>query len=155
MNIRRLSANERHYVVDLFDKYRIFYKQPTDKELADRFIKERLENNESIIFVAFAEQNGQAIPVGFTQLYPKYSSVRAAKNWILNDLFVEANYRRKGIDEKLIQTAIKFAKEKDAKFLQLETAKDNYTAQSLYESIGFKKQELDRDLLLYRIEVNL
>lgn len=70
MDIRRISANEHYYVIDLFDKYRIFYNQPSDKELADRFIKERLENNESIIFVAFAEQNGQAISVGFTQLYP-------------------------------------------------------------------------------------
>ncbi len=55
MDIKRIIATEHHYVVDLFDKYRIFYNQPPDKELADRFIKERLENNESAIFVAFAE----------------------------------------------------------------------------------------------------
>lgn len=69
-------------------------------------------------------------------------------------MFVEADYRRKGIGERLVQTAMKFAKEKDAKFLQLETAKDNHTAQSLYETIAFKKQELDPDFLLYRIDVN-
>lgn len=94
------------------------------------------------------------MPVGFTQLYPKYSSARAIKNWILNDLFVDTDHRRKGIGASLIQAAIKFAKEEEAEFLQLETARDNSTAQSLYKSVGFKKQELDLNFLLYCIDAN-
>lgn len=154
MNIKRITLTEKHLVVDLFNKYRVFYKQPSDIILADYFIKERLENNESIIFVAIEQENNQIIPIGFTQLYPKYSSARAVKNWILNDLYVEENYRRKGVGEKLIQTAMQFAKEKKSKFVQLETAVDNFTAQSLYESIGFVKQQPDLDFFVYRIEVN-
>lgn len=57
MDITRIEAFEHHYVIDLFNRYRIFYGQPSDKELADKFIKERLQNNESIIFAAFAEQD--------------------------------------------------------------------------------------------------
>tara|TARA_Y100001001_G_C7809447_1_gene239245 strand:- start:28 stop:258 length:231 start_codon:yes stop_codon:yes gene_type:complete len=71
MEIKRIKKSESHLVIGLFDKYRVFYKQEPDLALAKEFIQARLNNDESIIFVAIKE--GQ--PVGFTQLYPKYSSV--------------------------------------------------------------------------------
>jgi ribosomal protein S18 acetylase RimI-like enzyme len=150
MEIRQINNLEGHYVIDLFDKYRVFYNQPSNKVLAKEFITERLLKNESQIFVAFEKnQNNQIIPVGFTQLYPKYSSVRAVKNWILNDLFVDVEFRKKGIGEKLIRAAMEFARNDGAKFVQLETAKDNYIAQKLYESIGFRKELPDENFLIY------
>jgi ribosomal protein S18 acetylase RimI-like enzyme len=102
-----------------------------------------------VIFVALADEQ----PVGFTQLYPKYSSVRTSKNWILNDLYVDSNHRKQGIGEALIGAAMEFAKSEGATFMQLETAVDNYTAQSLYETIGFEKQAPDTEFLLYRINL--
>ena len=149
MNIKRINLSEANLVIGLFDKYRVFYKKDSDIELAERFIKTRLENNESVIYVALEGDS----PVGFTQLYPKYSSVSAVKNWILNDLYVDSNYRKQGIGEALIKTAMEFAKSSGATYVQLETAVDNYTAQSLYEGIGFQKQEPDTEYFLYRIPV--
>lgn len=155
MMIKRIFSAERHMVIGLFDQYRIFYGQPSDRQLAGDFIRQRLENNESIILVAVEQQNGDEVPVGFTQLYPSYSSVRAVRNWILNDLYVAPEYRKKGIGEKLIRAAMQFAREQQAKFVQLETAMDNCTAQRLYESIGFVKQQPDPDFFVYRIGVDL
>lgn len=149
MEIKRIGIADAALVIELFDLYRQFYKQPSDKALAEKFIKERLEKNESAIFVALEN----ATPAGFTQLYPQYSSMRASKSWILNDLYVESVHRKKGIGEALIKAAMDFAKNDGATFVQLETAIDNYTAQSLYECIGFKKQPSDDDFLLYRIPV--
>ncbi|MEO8406553.1 MAG: GNAT family N-acetyltransferase [Chitinophagaceae bacterium] len=154
MEIRRINNSESELVVNLFDKYRIFYKKSPDIDLARNFIRERLANNESIIFVALEKQGDQEIPVGFTQLYPTYSSVRAVKNWILNDLYVESDQRKKGIGENLIKAAIAFAKDNGAAYVQLETAIDNHTAQSLYETIGFKKQKPDDSYFVYRIDVD-
>jgi len=149
MDIKKINLSEAHLVISVFDKYRVFYKKESDIKLAERFIKTRLANNESVIFVAL---DGE-VPTGFTQLYPKYSSVSAVKNWILNDLYVEPNYRKQGIGEALIKTAMGFAKGDGATYVQLETAVDNYTAQSLYETIGFQKQEPETEYLLYRIPV--
>ena len=149
MKIIRVNKTQGELVFDLFNKYRVFYKQETDIETAKKFIQARLDNNESAIFVALSG----AIPVGFTQLYPAYSSVRAVKNWILNDLYVEAAYRKEGIGEKLIKTAMDFAKQNDAKFVELSTAVDNYNAQSLYEQIGFQKQPPETDFFTYRINL--
>ncbi|WP_423148029.1 GNAT family N-acetyltransferase [Rubrolithibacter danxiaensis] len=116
--------------------------------MAERFIEERLRKEESVIFVAF-----DTVPVGFAQLYPKYSSARAEKNWILNDLFVEPEFRKRGVGAMLIKASVEFAKSKGAKFVQLETATDNFSAQRLYEATGFKKQEPDDKFFVYRIEV--
>ena len=149
MKIKRIDPSEANLVISLFDKYRVFYQKPSDMALAEKFIKTRLDNNESVIFVALEND----LPIGFTQLYPKYSSVSAVKNWILNDLYVESNYRKQGIGEALIKTAMNFAKSDGASYVQLETAVDNYTAQSLYEAIGFQKQEPDSEFFLYRIPV--
>lgn len=150
MNIKQIHLNEAHLVVGLFNQYRIFYKQFSDMGMAKAFIEERLQQNESIIFVAMDGEE----PIGFTQLYPKYSSVRMIKNWILNDLFVASDYRKQGIGEQLIKTAMDFAKKQGSAFVQLETAVDNYTAQSLYEAIGFEKQAEDKEFFLYKIAVN-
>ena len=151
MEIIRINNKQVDLVADLFDKYRVFYKKESDIESGRQFIQARLDNNESVILVAL--DTDKSTPVGFTQLYPTYSSVRVLKNWILNDLYVDKEYRKQGIGEKLIQTAMNFAKENNSKFVQLSTAVDNYTAQSLYEQIGFKKQEPETDFYTYTINL--
>ena len=151
MEIIRINNKQVDLVADLFDKYRVFYKKESDIESGKQFIQARLDNNESVIFIALDTDKSTA--VGFTQLYPTYSSVRVVKNWILNDLYVDKEYRKQGIGEKLIQNAMNFAKENNAKFVELSTAVDNYTAQSLYEQIGFKKQEPETDFYTYTINL--
>lgn len=148
--IRRIDANEADLVAGLFNQYRIFYKQLSDIGMAKAYLEERLKNNESIIFLAFVEDK----PIGFTQLYPKYSSAKLSKDWILNDLFVSFEQRKNGIGHALIKTAMNFAKEQGSSFLQLETGIDNYPAQSLYEAIGFERQESDSAFILYKIGIN-
>lgn len=152
ITIKQIGLTEAQLVVGLFNQYRIFYKQFSDIGMTQAFINERLQHNESVIFVATDSNTQQA--VGFTQLYPKYSSVRLSKNWILNDLYVDADYRKQGIGEKLIKTAMDFARTNGSTFVQLETAIDNYPAQHLYESIGFLRQGNDEEFFLYKIALN-
>ena len=153
MQIQRIDINTLYLAVELFDKYRVFYHQSADIELAKQFLQQRIANNESVIFAAIDDENEKTIPAGFTQLYPLYSSVRATKNWILNDLYVDANYRKQGIGKKLIEAAIHFAKEQGATFIQLETMPDNITAQRLYEAIGFEQYNPFEGELVYKIKL--
>src|ERR1700753_3415506 len=123
MQIKRIILSEYLLVTGLFNDYRVFYKFPSDTALAERFIKERLDNNESVIFAAF--ENEIDLPVGFTQLYPLISSGREIKNWGVDCLDVSPEHRKKGIGEALIKTAMDFAASTGAAFVQLETAIDN------------------------------
>jgi predicted N-acetyltransferase YhbS len=99
MTIREAKLNDMPNLVWLFDAYRVFYQKRSDKITATAFLTERIEKQESVIFVA--ENEIQEL-VGFVQLYPLFSSTRMKKLWLLNDLFVSENQRGKGISTALI-----------------------------------------------------
>lgn len=136
MIIQKATLNELESLTELFDLYRLFYEQESDLDGAREFLRARIENDESVIFIAFEQEN----PIGFVQLYPSFSSVGMKRLWVLNDLYVKKSARKNGAGEQLIQTAIQFAGETGAKGVLLETGKENVTAQRLYEKIGFHKE---------------
>lgn len=122
---------------ELFDQYRVFYGQLSDFEAAKRFLQDRFQKSDSVIFMA--SDNGHI--VGFIQLYPSYSSVAMKPIWILNDLFIKESYRSKGVATLLIDTAKKHADVTSAARIVLATQTSNIPAQRLYESAGFLKDE--------------
>lgn len=125
MKIIQATMDDLEEVATLFNLYRMFYQQESDLEEAKSFIKKRLENKDSIIFVAKDEEDY----IGFTQLYPTFSSVAMKRTWILNDLYVTKKARKQGVGERLLQRAKDLAIETDAKSITLMTAIDNYSAQ--------------------------
>jgi GNAT superfamily N-acetyltransferase len=140
MLVRRAGPEDLDVAAPLFDEYRRFYGQRSDARAARAFLGERLRREESVIFLAFAgEAGGQAL--GFMQLYPSFSSVSLRRLWILNDLFVHPDARREGVGRRLLERAREWAVETQAKGLILATAMTNATAQSLYESCGWKRDE--------------
>ncbi|WP_342614343.1 GNAT family N-acetyltransferase [Peribacillus frigoritolerans] len=136
MSIQKATLHELESLNDLFDLYRVFYEQASDPGRAREFLRERLTNGESVVFMAYDEGN----PIGFVQLYPSFSSVSMMRSWVLNDLFVKESARKKGFGEELLNAAIMFAREAGAKGVSLETGKDNVNAQRLYEKIGFVRE---------------
>ena len=136
MNIHQATINDLDSLTELFDLYRLFYKQASDLKAAREFLEERFQKNESVIFISY--DDGE--PVGFTQLFPSFSSVSMQKSWVLNDLYVKETARRKGVAKELINRAIALAKETKSKGILLETGKENVNAQKLYEMIGFTKE---------------
>jgi ribosomal protein S18 acetylase RimI-like enzyme len=141
MSLEVVTASFDHLpqLAPLFDAYRVFYGQPSDVEQARAFLHERFTLGESIVFVALLENRA----VGFTQLYPMFSSVSLRRMWILNDLYVEADVRGQRIGERLIERAVQLAKESGAKGIQLETAHTNTSGQKLYERLGFEREDLE------------
>jgi len=127
----------------LFDAYRIFYKKESDLESSKQFLRERIENNESELFIATyhyenSDTNSENKLVGFVQLYPIFSSTRLKRFWVLNDLFVDAAFRGKGISVLLIDEAKKLAIQTKSAGLSLETDKNNAEGNNLYPKTGFK-----------------
>lgn len=137
MQIIKAEIKHLELLTPLFDSYRAFYKQESNMELARSFLKDRLSNQESTIYLALNE-NSEAL--GFTQLYPSFSSVSAKKLWILNDLFVTPEARKLGVAQALINEATELAKETNSKGLTLMTDETNKKAQTLYEKLGWIKE---------------
>lgn len=138
IEITRGQLKDLTSIAQLFDLYRQFYQQPADITLATEFIQQRLEHQDSIIFLA---KNEDQEALGFIQLYPSFSSVSALKTWILNDLFVVHEYRQFGVAKALLTEAQKHAQKSGAKGLSLMTSQNNLAAQKLYLSMGYIKQD--------------
>jgi len=136
ITITKASLADIELITPLFDAYRIFYKQDSNIEAARKFLTSRLEKEESIIFLARIG----AEAVGFTQIYPIFSSVSIQKMHVLNDLYVDQSARGKGIATLLLNEAKHFALEHGSKGLSLETHHTN-PAQRLYERLGWEKDE--------------
>lgn len=136
MNIAQAGVEQLDKVAELFDAYRQFYKQPKDLDGATKFIAERLKKKESIVLLA--ETNGT--PLGFVQLYPSFTSTGMARIFVLNDLFVAEQARGQGVATALMNQAASFAQQAGAARLELVTQKDNYSAQVLYEKLGWMKE---------------
>ena len=80
--VRQAGLEDVDAIAPLFDAYRQFYEQPSDKVVAADFIQERLSRSESIILLATSTED-QAF--GFCQIYPSFCSVIAQPIGVLYD----------------------------------------------------------------------
>lgn len=137
MKITEAKIDHLNGLTDLFDAYRVWYRKASDKKNARTFLKQRLQSNDSVIYLAMDETE----QVGFTQLYPSFSSTKMKRLWILNDLYVKPSHRGRGLSRKLIATAQQLCSDTDGCGVLLETELSNTIGNRLYPSMGFKLEE--------------
>jgi len=133
ISIHRITIHDLDKLYPLFDAYRVFYEKDSDMEGAKNFLKERLKNNESVIYQAMDDAKNV---LGFIQLYPLFSSTRMSRLWLLNDLFVDPSARRQGIAKQLLERAKQHCQETKACGFFLETGVDNLEGNALYPAAG-------------------
>ncbi len=136
--IERATLNELPRLSQLFDGYRQFYRMTSDISGARDFLAARLRHKDSIILVA--RVGGESL-AGFVQLYPMFSSVRMGAIWILNDLYVQRDWRGQGVGQRLMEEARIRAAQSGCIALELATEKTNTRAKRLYEKLGYTLDE--------------
>lgn len=139
INIQEANLENLDELAALFDRYRVFYEQESNLIEGKSFLRNRILNNESLIFVAYNEEK---VMTGFVQLYPIFSSTKMKRLWLLNDLFVHPDFRGQGISKALINEAKELCRTSESCGMILETSKANSIGNSLYQSTGF---ELDNE----------
>ena len=133
MKIYSPQLDQLDSLAALFDAYRVFYKKESDLDAAKSFLQERMERKQSVVFVAEIDNK----LVGFTQLYPLFSSTNMASLWLLNDLYVQPNQRGKAIGKALLKAAQEYCIRTNAKGISLETEKTNLIGNELYPKMNF------------------
>ena len=135
--MRIISPTDRHIndFAVLMDEYRVFYGNQSNISESKDYVSQLLKDDNVFFLMAVTTEEKL---IGFCTLFRSYSSVRAQKIFILNDLYVRENYRQFGFGTQLLDAAVTFAKKENVNVLKLETAKDNVVAQSVYEKHGWK-----------------
>ncbi|MCO6058767.1 GNAT family N-acetyltransferase [Pseudomonas sp. MOB-449] len=123
----------------LFAGYLEFYQVPRPLPEVRDFLQQRLERGDATLFIA---RGSDGAAQGFIQLYPFLSSLALAPAWLLSDLYVVPAARRMGVGEDLMNAARAHAERTGACGIQLETAKTNLAGQSLYERLGYVRDEV-------------
>ena len=136
--VRRAGPADAGTIAPLFDAYRQFYGLPPDLERCRQYLAERLERGESVVLLATGPE-GTA--TGFVQMYPGFSSLAAARTFVLYDLFVDPAARQRGVGRRLMEAAADEARRQGAVSMVLSTAKTNHRAQRLYESLGWARDD--------------
>jgi GNAT superfamily N-acetyltransferase len=137
VNVRQATIADIDDLVPLVDGYRQFYRQLSEPDQIRKFLLDRFEHSQSVIFVAFRNET----TIGFTQLFPSFSTGALARIYVLNDLFVDPQARHCGAGIALLQAAAEYGRRVGALRLVLSTELTNTTAQSLYEKLGWKRND--------------
>jgi GNAT superfamily N-acetyltransferase len=91
------------------------------------------------------DESGRAI--GFATIYWTWSTTRAARIGVMNDLFVAQGARGAGAADALIAACVERCRSHGAALLAWQTALDNDRAQAVYDRVGARRSQwLDYDL---------
>lgn len=73
------------------------------------------------------------------------------RHWIISNVAVAPEYRRRGIAHELMRAAIQAARERGGHTITLQVRADNVAAQSLYQKLGFVRLESTAYLWLEQV----
>ncbi len=135
---RLASLADLDALAPLMDAYRQFYEQPADLARARAYLGERMARGECVVYAALGASREL---IGFTLLYPSFTSVGTGRIFVLNDLFVTPAARGTRTGAALLEAAKAHARAAGALRLSLRTAHDNLRAQGVYERNGWKRDE--------------
>jgi len=94
-------------------------------------------------------RNETGTAIGFATVFWSWSTLRAGRIGVMNDLFVASGARGGGAAEGLIAACRERCAERGARVLSWQTARDNLRAQTVYERVGAVREEwLDYSLEL-------
>jgi GNAT superfamily N-acetyltransferase len=137
VRVRQTTREDRDEVIRLMKGYLDFYQvqHPADAKLHDLLDTLEAQPERGLQFIA--EVDGVA--VGFATLYSTFSTLRAQKAMVMNDLFVAPDQRTSGVGHALFQACKQYVEENGYAFMSWETAEDNHTAQRFYDKEGGKR----------------
>ena len=137
LTIRQANIQDLPKIVPIFDSYREYFKQVKDPVMVERFLFEKFEHLDSVIFIA--EQQNEVI--GLAQLYPIFSSLTLQRVWLLNDFFIAEEFRNCGVGTQLFARVKEFSLITKSKGIELSVEHTNIKAWSFWEKQGFKLDE--------------
>lgn len=150
--IRRITSMEVPSVASLFDEYRQTYGYPSERSAALAYIRACVAGGEVIALTACDAFRPLDL-LGFTLLYPSFSSMRLRRTWHIQDIYVVPRTRRQGIGRALMEHAVKFARQNDSEHIMLLSPGENVALAALSVSLGFEPYVYDPEYRRYRLKL--
>ncbi|NOU73833.1 GNAT family N-acetyltransferase [Paenibacillus sp. LMG 31458] len=132
--VRDAEPDDENSLTELMYEYIVgFYQKPRPADgKIHKLIQTLLEKQLGIQFVA--EQDGKL--VGFATLYFAFSTMKAEKITIMNDLYVIEPLRGSEVESELFLECQGYSKDQGYAYMSWITAPDNKRAQHFFEKMG-------------------
>jgi GNAT superfamily N-acetyltransferase len=136
MAIREATEADLTALMPLFRGYCDFYEAAPSDDGLERMARALIAapEDEGFLLVAADENTGEVI--GFAACGWKWSSLRAARIVVLEDLFVAESARGHGHADALIAATAEIAGRNGAPVVTWLTRPDNRRAQAVYDRVG-------------------
>ena len=127
---RRLNEFERK----IYPNYQEFEKM---KDRVERFFRKRVNREDNIFLLAKVDDK----PVGmiYGWIVRPFPFFKEEKYGYIAEVWVEEEFRGKGIGKKLLKEIIKWFKEKGIRWIRTDVLQKNKNAIKFYEKFGFKE----------------
>ena len=120
--------------VDLFDRYRMHYGQPMDRDKVQDWLADATTTGPMRAFLARVD--GTPAGICLAAIFP--ASLALGEFWMVRDLFVDPRWRRTGVAWELLDAVTTAARQRGAVRVTIQTEDDNEAALALYERYGFE-----------------
>lgn len=138
MNIREVNVDDLDRLVALMEGYCDFYETAPGHDALAALARHLLAHPEEGVQLIAESPAGEA--VGFATIYWTWSTTRAARIGVMNDLYIAPAARGQGVGRALIEACAERARAHGADQLGWQTAPDNQTAQRLYDAVGGRRE---------------
>ncbi len=128
-------------LLPLLRGYCEFYEVAPSDEALLRLSRALIADPEREGVQLLARDGDGGAAIGFATIFWSWSTTRAARIGVMNDLFVRPESRGGGGADALIAACAERCVARGAVELEWQTAHDNYRAQTLYERVGGRRDE--------------
>jgi GNAT superfamily N-acetyltransferase len=147
-SIEPVSEHDLADLLPLMRGYCDFYEvDPADEALIELSRALMADPSREGLQLIARDSTGRA--VAFATLYWSWSTSKAARIGIMNDLYVAPAARGQGLADRLIAACLDRCREHGARELEWQTALDNARAQTVYDRVGGVRERW----LSYSLEV--
>lgn len=137
LHIEPVTSDTAPILADLLAEYQAFYQADINTKRNIDFVASFVDSSDGVFLLGRSEH----IFVGFVGIYFSYSSVAAKRIAVLNDVYIQSNFRGYGFGKQLIDSAINYIKAHSIEHVRWCTKADNDVAQRLYASFPASKSD--------------
>lgn len=148
MDIRLCTLEDKEKWIELNLKFMKFelideefwnHANSFSKDTFSKTFQQAFENPE-LITLMIIEENGK--PIGFVNLMTIFSIWSHGKALILDDLYLEEEYQRRGLGRKVMESIEKYARLNGYKRLQFQSEVTNPGANNFYKTLGYESTDM-------------
>lgn len=139
ISIRLATENDTGLLLDFITQLAIYEKLSSEVVATEEKLKEYLFGSKKYAEALIGEFDNK--PVGFALFFYNFSTFLSLPGIYLEDLFVNPDYRGKGIGKKLLLELVQIAKRKGFGRVEWAVLDWNKPAIEFYKSLGAKPND--------------